>query len=169
MDLEVLTGVMDSITIHNGKFHYPSAPEQPMEPTLVLSDSARTVAGIVLLSITTIEFGGTFLLRVVRGDVPMTEFQRSFARAGHAHAGVLVTLGLVALVLADATTLTGAVGWLARSGVAVAAILMSAGFFLSSVGRDVHRPNRLIALLWAGVVVLAAGLVSLGVGLLTVG
>lgn len=99
----------------------------------------------------------------------MTEFQRSFARAGHAHAGVLVTLGLIALVLADATTLTGAVGWLARSGVAVSAILVSAGFFLSSLGRDVHRPNRLIALLWAGAVLLAASVVSLGVGLLTVG
>ena len=140
-----------------------------MEPTLALSEPARVIAAIVLLSVPTIEFGGTFLLRVVRGDVPMTEFQRSFARAGHAHAGVLVTLGLVAIVLSDATELTGLVGWLARSGVAVSAILMSAGFFLSSMGRDVHRPNRLVVLLWAGVVVLAAGVVSLGIGLLTAG
>ena len=138
-----------------------------MEPTLTLSEPARVIAAIVLLSIPTIEFGGTFLLRIVRGDVPMTEFQRSFARAGHAHAGVLVTLGLVAIVLSDATQLTGLVGWLARSGVAVSAILMSAGFFLSSMGRDVHRPNRLVVLLWAGVVVLAAGVISLGIGLLT--
>lgn len=140
-----------------------------MEPVLVLSDSARVTAGIILLSITTIELGGVFLLRVVRGSVPMTAFQQSFARAGHAHAGVLVTLGLIGLVLADATTLTGIVGWLARSGIAVSAILMSAGFFLSSMGRDVHRPNRWIALLWAGAVVLGAGAVSLGLGLLTAG
>lgn len=154
---------MDSITIR-----FLAPPVEPtVEPTLVLSDSARVVAGIVLLSITTIEFGGTFLLRVVRGGVPMTDFQRAFARAGHAHAGVLVTLGLVGIVLADATTLTGLVGWLARSGIAVSAILMSAGFFLSSLGRDVHRPNRLIVVLWAGAVVLGAGVVSLGIGLLT--
>jgi hypothetical protein len=140
-----------------------------MEPVLVLSDSARTVAGIVLLAITTIEFGGTYLLRVVRGAVPMTDFQRTFARAGHAHAGVLVTLGLVTLVLADATTLTGPVGWLARSGVAVSAILVSAGFFLSSAGRDVHAPNRLVLLLWAGAALLAASVVALGIGLLTAG
>ncbi|GGO27247.1 hypothetical protein GCM10010116_54630 [Microbispora rosea subsp. aerata] len=28
------------------------------------------------------------------GAVPMTPFQQTFARAGHAHAGVLVTLGI---------------------------------------------------------------------------
>lgn len=139
-----------------------------MEPVLVLSDPVRTLAGVVLLSITTIEFGGTYLLRVVRGSVPMTEFQRSFARAGHAHAGVLVTLGLVAAVLADATALTGGWAWLARSGVAVSAILVSAGFFLSSAGQQVHRPNRFIVLLWAGAALLAAAVVTLGVGLLAV-
>lgn len=139
-----------------------------MEPTLALSDPVRTLAGILLLSITTIEFGGTFLLRVVRGSVPLTDFQRNFARAGHAHAGVLVTLGLVAAVLADATTLAGGWAWLARSGVAVSAILMSAGFFLSSAGTDVHRPNRMVVLLWAGAALLAAAVVTLGVGLLTV-
>lgn len=138
-----------------------------MEPVLPLSDPVRTLAGILLLAITTIEFGGTYLLRIVRGSAPATQFQRSFARAGHAHAGVLVTLGLVAAILADATTLTGGWAWLARSGVAIAAILLPAGFFFSSMGTDVHAPNRFIALLWTGVVVLAAGVVTLGVGLLT--
>lgn len=137
-----------------------------MEPLLPLSDGVRTLAGVVLLSITAVEFGGTFLLRVVRGSVPMTPFQQAFARAGHAHAGVLVTLGLVAAILADATTLDGGWRWLARSGVAVSAILMSAGFFFSSMGRDVHQPNRWIALLWAGAALLAAAVVTLGVGLL---
>lgn len=137
-----------------------------MEPLLPLSDGVRTLAGVVLLAITTIEFGGTFLLRVVRGSVPMTPFQQAFARAGHAHAGVLVTLGLVAAILADATTLAGGWAWLARSGVALSAILMSAGFFFSSMGRDVHQPNRWIVLLWAGAALLAAAVVTLGVGLL---
>ncbi|MER5395014.1 hypothetical protein [Saccharopolyspora sp. NPDC002686] len=135
-------------------------------PELSLSAASQYVAGATLLTIVTIEFGGWFLTKVVRGQVPMTEFQRNFARAGHAHAGVLVTLGLVCLVLADATALTGALGWLARLGVPAAAALMSAGFFLSSLGRDVHRPNRLIALVWLGALSLAGGVVTLGVGLL---
>ncbi|WP_026930639.1 hypothetical protein [Glycomyces tenuis] len=134
---------------------------------LELSDSSRTIAGIVLLAIVTVEFGGTFLLRIVGGKVPMTDFQQSFARAGHAHAGVLVTLGLICLVLADASGLSGFAGWIARAGVPFAAVFMSAGFFLSSAGRDRTEPNGLIALLWIGAAFLAAGALTLGVGLLT--
>jgi hypothetical protein len=43
---------------------------------------------------------------------------------------------------------------------------MSAGFFLSVVGRGVERPNRLITLVWAGGAVLAVSVATLGVGLL---
>jgi hypothetical protein len=134
---------------------------------LELSDSSRLIAGIVLLTVVTIGFGGTFLLRIVGGKVPMTDFQKAFARAGHAHAGVLVTLGLICLVLADAAGLAGLTGWVARAGVPLAAILMSAGFFLSSAGRGRTVPNGLIALLWLGAAALAAGTLTLGVGLLT--
>jgi hypothetical protein len=131
-----------------------------------LSDASRVVAGLLFLTIVTIEFGGWFMTKIVRGDVPMTDFQKSFARAGHAHAGVLVTLGLVCQLLADATTLTGAVGWLARLGVPAAAVLMSGGFFASSAGRGVTAPNRSIAILWLGAASLAASVITLGIGLL---
>ncbi|WP_245975526.1 hypothetical protein [Amycolatopsis palatopharyngis] len=132
----------------------------------MFSPETHYLAGVALLTIVTIEFGGWFLSRVVRGAVPMTDFQKSFARAGHAHAGVLVILGLVCLLYTDATALTGAWLWIARVGVLAAAVLMSAGFFLSSIGRDVTRPNKLIALLWLGALSLAAGVLTLGIGLL---
>src|ERR1044072_3354372 len=135
--------------------------------TLVLSAGSRSIAGVVLLTIVGIEFGGWFMTRVVRGAVPLTDFQKSFGRAGHAHAGVLVTLGLVTLVLADAADLDGVLGWVARLGVPAAAALMSAGFFFSSMGRgEVTAPNRLIWLVWLGAAALAAGVVTLGIGLL---
>jgi hypothetical protein len=134
---------------------------------LELSTDSRTTAGVVLLTVVAIEWGGWFMTRVVRGKVPLTDFQKAFARAGHAHAGVLVTLGLVCLVLADATELTGFASWLARTGVLLAAILMSAGFFVSSMGRgEITQPNRFFALVWAGAASLAAGVVTLGIGLL---
>ena len=57
--------------------------------------------------------------------------------------------------------------WLARSGVPVAAILMPAGFFAASMGSGRTQPNKLIALVFAGAIVLALGLASLGIGLLT--
>lgn len=137
-----------------------------MEATL-LSDASLRIGGILLLAIVTIQFGGTFLLRVARGGVPATDLQERFYRAGHAHAGVLVILALASQPYVDATGLDGLVGTVARSGIAAAAILMPAGFFLSVLGRDVTRPNGLIALLWAGAAVLAAGVVTLGIGLLT--
>ena len=53
--------------------------------------------GALLLALVTVETGGYFLTRVVRGSVPANELQRSFFRAGHAHAAVLLVLSLVIL------------------------------------------------------------------------
>ncbi|CAN5704013.1 hypothetical protein BH20ACT21_BH20ACT21_23340 [soil metagenome] len=133
---------------------------------LELSEAARSTAGGLLVAVVAIEWGGTHLLRIVRGRVPVTEFQQAFARAGHAHAGVLVTLALVCQLFADAADLNGLVAVAARNGVPFAAILMPAGFFLSSMGRGAARPNRLILLLYAGAASLAIGVLTLGLGLL---
>lgn len=139
-----------------------------MEPTL-LSEASVRIAGVLILAVATIAFGGTFVLRVTQGSVPATAFQRGSYRAGHAHAGVLVILALATQPFVDAAGLAGPAGLVARSGVAAAAILIPAGFFLSAVGRDAERPNRLIGLLWIGVAVLLAGVLTLGVGLLIAG
>ena len=135
--------------------------------TITLSESSSTTAGILLLAIVTIQYGGTFLLRVFTGGVPTTDFQKSFFRAGHAHAGVLVILGLLSTILVDATRLDGLAEFVARDGAALGAIGMSAGFFLSAIGRDRRAPNRFVVLLWLGAVSVAAGVVTLGIGLLT--
>ena len=133
-----------------------------------MTDATRIIAGIMLISIVTIEVGGWYLTRIVRGMVPMTDFQKAFARAGHAHAGVLVTLGLVGLILVDLNALTGFLAWVGRLGIPLAAILMSGGFFASSAGKDVTQPNKAIWLLWIGAASLAAGALALGIGLLAV-
>jgi hypothetical protein len=46
---------------------------------------------------------------------------------------------------------------------------MPGGFFFSSMGRGRSQPNALVAMVFAGAIVLALGLASLGVGLLTAG
>jgi hypothetical protein len=131
----------------------------------MLSSAHQVTAGVVLLAVVTIAYGGTFVLRVVRGDVPANDLQRSFYRAGHAHAGVLVILGLVVLLLTDGNavaepwaTLSTAVLW--------SAVLIPAGFFLSVLGRDPQRPSRLLLLLWVGAAALTVGLVAAGLGLI---
>lgn len=131
-----------------------------------MSDTTRILAGILLLSLVTVETGGVYLVRLVQGAAPATPFQLGFARAGHAHAAVLLVLSLTALLYADAVHLTGVWGWLSRVGVPVAALLMPAGFFFSSMGNGRTSPNALIALVYTGAIVLAAGLASLGIGLL---
>lgn len=132
-----------------------------------LSTEATRLIGILLLALVTVESGGWYLTRIIRGAAPATDFQRAFARAGHGHAGMFLTLGIVAAVLTDATDLDGFAAWLARSGIAIAAILMPAGFFFSSIGAGRTEPNRLIVLVWAGALMLAAGLTTLAIGLLT--
>lgn len=131
-----------------------------------LSEAGQGTAGILLLTLVAVEYGGTFMLRIVRGKISKTPFQQAFARAGHAHAGVLVSLALVCQILVDAAGVGGLQESIARSGVPLAAILMPAGFFGSSAGKNVSQPNRLIALVYAGAVSLGAGAVALGLGLL---
>jgi hypothetical protein len=135
--------------------------------TLVLSEMSMVVAGILLVSLVTIEFGGMFLLRVGTGREAVTNFQRGFFRAGHAHAGVLVVLSLVVQPYVSAAGLDGVWEVLATFGVPASAILMSAGFFLSALGPGREQPNRLIALVFLGAAVLAASVLTLGVSLLT--
>ncbi|MGC0251054.1 hypothetical protein [Pseudactinotalea sp. Z1748] len=135
---------------------------------LELTEAATRTAGIAVLAATTVTTGGYFLLRINAGKAPVTDFQRRSFRAGHGHAGVFITLGLVCLVLTEATGLTGGWGWLARTGVLVAAILMPAGFFFSAMGPDRRTPNRWSVLIYAGASFLIAGLLTLGVGLIAV-
>jgi hypothetical protein len=107
------------------------------------------------------------MVKVVTGRQEATPLQQSFFRAGHAHAGVFLILGLVAQVLVDATTLTGLAEWVARSFVPIAALLLPGGFFLSVAKRGATEPNKLVVLLPIGAVTLAIGLLTLGIGLLT--
>ncbi|HYI23375.1 MAG TPA: hypothetical protein VEX62_12170 [Candidatus Limnocylindrales bacterium] len=133
---------------------------------LMISTATRGTAGILLLTIVLVESGGLYMYSVLRKRVLLTPFQQAFARAGHAHAGVLVILSLVVLIYADVAALDGPLGVAARSAVPLAAILMPAGFFLSSMGAGRTAPSRLVWLLFAGAVSLGVGVTALGLGLL---
>jgi hypothetical protein len=140
-----------------------SSHRQDWIAAVTLTSQSLGIAGVLLIAIVTIETGGYYLTRVASGAVALTEFQKAFARAGHAHAGVFVILSLVALPYADAAGAHGFWGWLARTAVPIAAILMPAGFFVSSMGAGRTKPNGLVALLWLGALFLAAGALTLGI------
>lgn len=132
-----------------------------------LSDASRTLAGVLVLSLVTVETGGALMFRIVSGRHEATPLQQSYFRAGHAHAGVFLVLGLVVQLLVDATTLDGPAEWVARTFVPIAALLLPGGFFLSVTRPGSTEPNRLVLLVPIGAVVLAIGLLTLGIGLVT--
>lgn len=131
-----------------------------------LSGATRRTAGIILLTVVAIEFGGWYLLRTARAKTARTSLQNAFERAGHAHAGVLVTLALVCLVLADLGHVQGTQAAVIRAAMPGAAILVPAGFFFSVTGRNVSSPNGFVVLIYLGMVSLAVGVIGLGLALL---
>jgi hypothetical protein len=144
----------------------PNDLEAPVTESF-LSGTTTSLAGILLLSMIGIGYGGTFLLKVSRGGEPATDFQKSFFRAGHGHAGVLVMLSLVVQLYVDGAGLNGVAAFGARTLMPASAVLLPAGFFFSAMGSGRVTANRWIALVWAGVVSLGLGLLALGLGLVT--
>lgn len=133
-----------------------------------MTRDARLVSGIILITVPTIQYGGYFLLTSLVNkasgymDNPL---RQNFFRAGHAHAGVIVLLSLICQVLVDAAALPPGVQWMVRFAIPLAAILMPMGFFLSMLSPTANEPNRAIALIYAGTLILAAGVLTLGIGL----
>ena len=70
-----------------------------------MTREARTMAGVILITVPTIQYGGYLLLSSLRDRTSQymdNALRQNFFRAGHAHAGVIVILSLVCQVLADA-------------------------------------------------------------------
>lgn len=131
------------------------------------SDQARIIIGIMLITIPTIEFGGSFLLSRLRKQVGYSEdgVQGHYFRAGHAHAGVLLILGMLAQIFVDQTNFAPGLAYAVRAGFFLPPILMSAGFFLGAPGAD-GKPKPLLSLVYIGAILLALSTVALGLGLI---
>ena len=133
-----------------------------------MTREAKLMAGIILITVPSIQYGGYFLLTQLVNkssgymDNPL---RQNFFRAGHAHAGVIVILSLVCQLLADAALLPPSIIWLVRIGVPLAAILIPLGFFLSLMSPTATQPNGMVSLIYAGAIVLAVSVLTLGVGL----
>src|ERR1017187_2173235 len=116
---------------------------------LPITNTTRILCGIALITVPTIEYGGVFLLKLLRTreagymDNPL---RQSFFRAGHAHAGVILILSLICQLLVDSINLPETLAWFVRLGVPGAAILMPLGFFLSVASPHADRPNGAIQL-----------------------
>jgi hypothetical protein len=135
----------------------------------MLSTESRRVAGILLVVFPTVLYGGfSLLMFLIDPDSGYMEnpLRQNLFRAGHAHAGVLLVLSLVALRYVDEARLSE--GWkrYVRSSIPSAAIFLPAAFFFSVLSPHATQPNRFIYLAYGGAIILTVGLLALGVGLI---
>jgi hypothetical protein len=140
----------------------------PAEERNSMSPQSRLVAGILLILLPTVEFGGASILSLLIGDpgYAQNDLRQDLWRAGHAHAGVWLVLSLVALRYVDEAALSEGMRWVVRLSLPVAAILMPLAFFLSVLSPEATEPNALINIAYLGGISLAVGVLVLGVGLI---
>lgn len=126
------------------------------------------MAGLLLLILPTVMFGGVSILTLLINDpaYAANPLRQDLWRAGHAHAGVFLLFSLVALRYVDDAQLSPALKWFVRAAIPAAAIFIPAACFFSVLSPAATRPNGFIYLAYAGAAVLAAGVVTLGVGLI---
>ena len=95
-----------------------------------MSNESRRLAGILLIVLPTVMYGGVTILSFLIDDPKYMEnpLRQDLWRAGHAHAGVWLILALVALRYVDEANLSNAMKWLVRVSIPIAAILVPAAF-----------------------------------------
>ncbi len=127
----------------------------------------RRHAGILLILIPTVVYGGVSLLSMLVGDprYAANPLRQDLWRAGHAHAGVLLVFSLVVLRYVDDARLSPGLKRFVSVSVPAAAILLPLAFFLSVLSPTATEPNALINLAYVGAISLAAGTLTLGIGL----
>lgn len=136
-----------------------------------MSPESRRHAGLLLVLMPAVVFGGVSILSLLINDPDYVQnpLRQDLWRAGHAHAGVLLILSLVALRYLDEAKLSDTAKRLLRTAFPSSAILLPLAFFLSVLRPDATEPNALIYLAYIGAVVLVIALLALGIGLIRSG
>ncbi len=124
------------------------------------------LAAFVLFAIVTVEFGGWSLLGLLTSSEGLSPFQEQFFRAGHGHAGVLLILALVYLMLMDRTRFSARAQVLLGLTLLLGILLQSGGFFLHFAVGEEGEASAGTWMTRSGAIFLAGALITLGIGLL---
>lgn len=132
-----------------------------------MTKESRLMAGILIVTLPTVVFGGVSLLWLLLGDATYmaNPLRQNLWRAGHAHAGVLLILSLVALRYVDESALSSSLRWFVRLAIPSAAIFLPLAFFLSVLSPTATEPNSMIYLAYVGAIALSLRTLVLGIGL----
>ena len=133
-----------------------------------MSRESRLTAGVLLILLPAVVYGGTSILSLLISDpdYAQNQLRQDLWRAGHAHAGVLLVLSLVTLRYVDEANLPRWLKSVARHSIPAAAVLLPAAFFLSVLSPEATEPNAMIYVAFVGAVSLALGVLTLGIGLM---
>lgn len=134
-----------------------------------MSDATRWMVALAFISLPTIAFGGYFLLTILKkqaGTENISSIQREYFKAGHAHAGVLVTLSIIGQLVLDHSLFNDAVTWALRIGLFAAPLLISGGFFGGAPNTPEAKPGGLVKLISVGAVVMSISTIGVGLSLL---
>ncbi len=123
-------------------------------------------AGGLLLLLVTVMFGGVSLLRILDDGDVLSEWQVDQFRAGHAHAGVLIILSLVYVILLERTRWSDRRRTFIMTTLLAGGLAQSGGFFLHMLVGDSGSFSAGVALTLAGALLLATAVIALGVELL---
>lgn len=131
-----------------------------------MDDTIKLFTVIVLVSLPTVMYGGFSLLQLrIRGK--LNEFQTTYFRAGHAHAGVLLVLTLAALDVLGRTDLGDGAVWAVCLLLAIGTIAQSGGMFLHMAFGQPGRWSAGNSITTAGAGCLAVALLTLAYGVAT--
>ena len=135
---------------------------------MTLSPESRITAAQLLIILPTVILGGVSILTLLIRDPRYRQnpLRQQLWRAGHAHAGVLLIVSLLALLYVDQISLSAMWKQVVRMAIPASAIFLPVAFFLSVLSPSATKPNKLIYLAYVGAVSLAFGLIVLGIGLL---
>ena len=126
----------------------------------------RIFSIIAWIAIPTVMYGGYALLGLlIRGG--LSEFQQTFFRAGHAHAGVLLLMSLIYHHYMEQTNLSPTLKVLAAVIVLVGILAQSGGFFLHMAIGQAGAPSLGTTITSLGALLLAASILILVYGLIT--
>jgi len=114
-----------------------------------MSKESRRMAGLLLIILPTVLYGGVSLLRLLTdpgSGYAENPLRQDLFRAGHAHAGVLLVLSLITLRYVDETSLSD--GWkqFVRSSIPTSAIFLPAAFSSRFFHR--MRQSRMLSSIW---------------------
>ena len=137
------------------------------EKRIGLSRESRITAGLLLILMPTVVFGGVSILSLLVGDPEYAEnaLRQDLWRAATPTRASMLLLALITLRYVDEAVLPETLKRVARHAIPASAVLLPVAFFFSVLSPEATEPNSFIYLAYLGAVLLAVGLLVLGIGL----